>query len=95
MASRTVRQAMWYSSASDFIEVTAARLSSSSAEGEERTMQMNINDDNYGRLSVKRMILEGRGDNQILDWLRGKGYRGVAGFIGKMRCQVQDGNTRA
>lgn len=56
---------------------------------------MNINDDNYGRLIVKRMILEGRGDNQILDWLRGKGYRGVAGFIGKMRCQVQDGNTRA
>ena len=58
-------------------------------------MQMNINDDNYGRLIVKRMILEGYGDDQILDWLREKGYRGVAGFIGKMRRQVQDGNTRA
>ena len=56
---------------------------------------MNIKDDNYGRLIVKRMILEGCGDNQILDWLREKGYKGAAGFIGEMRRQVQDGNTRA
>lgn len=58
-------------------------------------MQMNIKDDNYGRLIVKRMILEGYGDDQILDWLREKGYRGVSGFIGEMRHQVRDGNTRA